>query len=124
VFVGGLKSTGISATAGALLMATNSWRYRRRCRPTSTPTGPCPTPGGTIRPDVLLTGCFGWNNLGLEFSSPSHGCCRDALHVNHVNGNQAAESMLAFLLSLVEMRFMQNALTVFHEPALAELAAQ
>jgi hypothetical protein len=32
--------------------------------------------------------------------------------------------MLAFLLSLVEMRLMQKALTGFHEPALAELAAQ
>ena len=105
-------------------MTTNPSRPGRWCRPASTPTGPRPTPGGTTRPDLLLTGCFGWNNLGLEFSSPSHGGCRNALHVNHVNGNQAAESMLAFLLSLVEMRFMQNALTVFHEPALAELAAQ
>jgi hypothetical protein len=44
--------------------------------------------------------------------------------MNHVNGNQAAESMLVSLLSLVEMRLIQNALTVSHERALAELAAQ
>jgi hypothetical protein len=37
--------------------------------------------------------------------------------VDRVNGNQGAESTLAFLLSLAEMRIMQNALTVFNEPA-------
>jgi hypothetical protein len=38
------------------------------------------------------------------------------LHVDRVNGNQGAESTLAFLLSLVEMRLMQNAVTVFNQP--------
>jgi len=60
---------------------------------------------------------LGWNDLGLELYSSSTGGCRDALHVDRVNGNQGAESTLAFLLSLAEMRLMQNAVTVFNHPA-------
>jgi len=59
---------------------------------------------------------LGWNDLGLELYSTSTGGCRDALHVDRVNGNQGAESTLAFLLSLSEMRLMQNAITVFNQP--------
>lgn len=59
---------------------------------------------------------LGWNDLGLELYSPGTGGCRDALHVDRVNGNQGAESTLAFLLSLVEMRIMQNAVIAFNEP--------
>jgi hypothetical protein len=61
---------------------------------------------------------LGWNDLGLELHSVNTGGCRDALHVDRVNANQGAESTLAFLLSLVEMQLMQNAVTVFNEPAL------
>ncbi|MBZ5671269.1 MAG: glycosyltransferase family 4 protein [Acidobacteriia bacterium] len=61
---------------------------------------------------------LGWNDLGLELHSVNTGGCRDALHVDRVNGNQGAESPLAFLLSLAEMQLMQNAVTVFNEPAL------
>jgi hypothetical protein len=50
--------------------------------------------------------------------SSNTGGCRDALHVDRVNGNQGAESTLAFLLSLAEMKLMQNTITVFDEPAL------
>ena len=60
---------------------------------------------------------LGWNDLGLELYSPSTGGCRDALHVDRVNGNQGAESTLAFLLSLAEMRFAQSATTLIREPA-------
>src|SRR2546427_469828 len=59
---------------------------------------------------------IGWNDLGLEVYSPETGGCRDGLHVDRVNGNQGAESTLAFLLSLVEMRLAQNMLTSFKEP--------
>ena len=61
---------------------------------------------------------LGWNDLGLEVYSSNTGGCRDALHVDRVNQNQGAESTLAFLLSLVEMRLMQNAVTVLNRPAL------
>ena len=59
---------------------------------------------------------LGWNDLGLELHSVNSGGCRDALHVDRVNGNQGAESTLAFLLSLAEMKHMQDTVTVFNEP--------
>ena len=62
---------------------------------------------------------IGWNDLGLELYSPSTGGCRDGLHVDRVNRNQGAESTLAFLLSLAEMRLAQNMLTSFKEPIAA-----
>jgi glycosyltransferase involved in cell wall biosynthesis len=58
----------------------------------------------------------GWNDLGLELYSPETGGCRDGLHVDRVNGNQGAESTLAFLLSLAEMQLAQNLVTSFREP--------
>jgi glycosyltransferase involved in cell wall biosynthesis len=58
---------------------------------------------------------IGWNDLGLELYSPETGGCRDGLHVDRVNGNQGAESTLAFLLSLAEMRLAQNTVTSFKE---------
>ena len=59
---------------------------------------------------------LGWNDLGLEVYSANTGGCRDALHVDRVNGNQGAESTLAFLLSVTEMQITQNAVTVFNQP--------
>lgn len=63
---------------------------------------------------------IGWNDLGLELYSPETGGCRDGLHVDRVNRNQGAESTLAFLLSLAEMRLEQNILTSFKEPIVVE----
>jgi glycosyltransferase involved in cell wall biosynthesis len=63
---------------------------------------------------------IGWNDLGLELYSAETGACRDGLHVDRVNGNQGAESTLAFLLSLAEMRLAQNMLTSFKEPIAIE----
>lgn len=66
---------------------------------------------------------IGWNDLGVQLCSPETGACRDGLHVDRVNGNQGAESTLAYLLSLAEMRLAQNVLTSFQRPmALAEPA--
>jgi glycosyltransferase involved in cell wall biosynthesis len=59
---------------------------------------------------------IGWNDLGLELYSSESGGCRDGLHVDRVNGNQGAESTLAFLLSLAEMRLAQNMVVSFKEP--------
>jgi hypothetical protein len=56
---------------------------------------------------------IGWNDLGLEIYSPENGGCSDGLHVDRVNKNQGAESTLAFLLSLAEMRLAQNMVTSF-----------
>ncbi len=60
---------------------------------------------------------LGWNDLGLELYSPNTGGCRDALHVDRVNENEGAESTLAFLLALAEMRIMHDAVTALDEPA-------
>jgi glycosyltransferase involved in cell wall biosynthesis len=51
---------------------------------------------------------LGWNDLGLELYCAQTGGCRDGLHADRSNENQGAESMLAFLLSLAEMRLVQN----------------
>jgi glycosyltransferase involved in cell wall biosynthesis len=59
---------------------------------------------------------IGWNDLGLELYSPETGGCRDGLHVDRINRNEGAESTLAFLLSLAEMRMAQNMLTSFKQP--------
>lgn len=63
---------------------------------------------------------IGWNDLGLALYSPETGGCRDGLHMDRVNQNQGAESTLAFLLSLAEMRLAQNMLTSFKEPIAVE----
>ena len=56
--------------------------------------------------------CFEWflgrNDLGLPLYDSATGGCRDALHQDHVNQNQGAESTLAFYLSLAEMELAQN----------------
>jgi hypothetical protein len=71
------------------------------------------------RRNALSTG----SSAGMIWAgnSPKTGGCRDGLHVDRVSGNQLAESTLAFLLSLAEMRLAQNRRTSFKEPiAVAE----
>jgi glycosyltransferase involved in cell wall biosynthesis len=47
---------------------------------------------------------LGENHLHASLYDPVTGGCRDALHADRVNENQGAESTLAFLLALHEMR--------------------
>ena len=56
---------------------------------------------------------LGWNDLGVELYSPDTGGCADGLHVDRANGNQGAESTLAFLLSAAEMRLAQSMMASF-----------
>ena len=65
---------------------------------------------------------LGWNDLGLELYSYNSGGCYDGLHVDRVNSNQGAESTLAFLTSLAEMKLMQNAVASSNESAPAAWA--
>jgi hypothetical protein len=51
---------------------------------------------------------LGSNDLGLALYDPSTGGCRDGLHPDRANQNQGAESTLAFLLALQEMRQSAN----------------
>ncbi len=59
---------------------------------------------------------LGRNDLGVLLYDPNSGGCRDGLHVDRVNQNQGAESTLAFLLSLAEMRQAQNEMAAFSAP--------
>jgi hypothetical protein len=52
---------------------------------------------------------LGRNDLNLPIYDPTTGGCRDGLHPDRVNENQGAESTLAFLQSLLELRLAENA---------------
>ncbi len=67
---------------------------------------------------------LGWNDLGLELYARQTGGCRDGLHPDRGNENQGAESTLAFLLSLAEMRLTQNTANSVQRAGLAAQATQ
>ena len=56
---------------------------------------------------------LGSNDLGASIFDAQTGGCRDGLEIDRVNQNQGAESTLAFLLSLSEMRLAQDTLLAF-----------
>jgi glycosyltransferase involved in cell wall biosynthesis len=51
---------------------------------------------------------LGRNDLHLPLYDPTTGGCRDGLHPDRPNENQGAESTLAFLQALLELRLEQN----------------
>jgi glycosyltransferase involved in cell wall biosynthesis len=51
---------------------------------------------------------LGRNDLNLPIYDPTTGGCRDGLHPDRTNENQGAESTLAFLQSLLELRLVEN----------------
>ena len=51
---------------------------------------------------------LGRNDLHLPVYDPTTGGCRDGLHPDRANENQGAESTLAFLQSLLELRLAEN----------------
>jgi hypothetical protein len=51
----------------------------------------------------------------LPVYDSNSGGCHDGLHADRVNQNQGAESTLAFLLALVEMRILENSLATFRQ---------
>lgn len=51
---------------------------------------------------------LGQNDLQEPLYDPITGGCKDGLHPDRANENQGAESSLAFLLSLVELRLAEN----------------
>jgi glycosyltransferase involved in cell wall biosynthesis len=53
---------------------------------------------------------LGSNDLGIPLYDAQTGGCRDGLQIDRANQNEGAESTLAFLLSLSEMRLVQKAL--------------
>src|SRR5512133_2843492 len=54
---------------------------------------------------------LGRNDLHLSLYDPTTGGCRDGLHPDRLNENQGAESTLAFLQSLLELRLAENITT-------------
>ncbi|MFQ3670272.1 MAG: glycosyltransferase family 4 protein [Verrucomicrobiia bacterium] len=56
---------------------------------------------------------LGVNDLGLPLYDPGSGGCFDGLHESRVNQNQGAESTLAFLISLAQMRLQRDAAASF-----------
>jgi len=53
---------------------------------------------------------LGRNDLNCSIYDPTTGGCRDGLHPDRPNQNQGAESTLAFLQALLELRLADNAL--------------
>jgi glycosyltransferase involved in cell wall biosynthesis len=53
---------------------------------------------------------LGRNDLNLPVYDPTTGGCRDGLHPDRINENQGAESTLAFLQALLELRLDENIL--------------
>jgi glycosyltransferase involved in cell wall biosynthesis len=51
---------------------------------------------------------LGRNDLHISVYDPTTGGCRDGLHPDRPNENQGAESTLAFLQSLLELRLAEN----------------
>jgi glycosyltransferase involved in cell wall biosynthesis len=58
---------------------------------------------------------LGRNDLSLPIYDPTTGGCRDGLHSDRANENQGAESTLAFLQSLLELRLEENAFLLSKE---------
>lgn len=52
----------------------------------------------------------GRNDLNLPVYDPTTGGCRDGLHADRANENQGAESTLAYLHALLEMRLAESSL--------------
>jgi glycosyltransferase involved in cell wall biosynthesis len=61
---------------------------------------------------------LGRNDLNLPLYDPTTGGCRDGLHSDRPNENQGAESTLAFLQSLLELRLAENPLISNEEKSL------
>jgi glycosyltransferase involved in cell wall biosynthesis len=60
---------------------------------------------------------LGRNDLNLPIYDPTTGGCRDGLHPDRANENQGAESTLAFLQALLELRVAENAPSPMEAPS-------
>jgi hypothetical protein len=63
---------------------------------------------------------LGENDLKLPLYDSVTGGCRDGLHADRPNQNQGAESTLAFLLALAEMKLAQHLINRMTEHNLEE----
>jgi glycosyltransferase involved in cell wall biosynthesis len=62
------------------------------------------------------TRAFGWflgeNDLNISLIDPSIGSCLDGLHPDRANENKGAESVLSYLLGLVDIRHMKRSAAI------------
>jgi hypothetical protein len=58
--------------------------------------------------EIAFEWFLGRNDLNLPLYDPTTGGCRDGLHPDRANENQGAESTLAFLHALLELRSADN----------------
>ena len=58
---------------------------------------------------------LGSNDLGLDLYDAKTGGCCDGLQEDRLNLNQGAESTLAFLLALGEMKLLENSLATYRQ---------
>jgi glycosyltransferase involved in cell wall biosynthesis len=63
---------------------------------------------------------LGRNDLGLPLYDPASGGCCDGLHEDRLNQNQGAESTLAFLTALAEIRLLDHSLVAFRTASQGE----
>lgn len=63
---------------------------------------------------IIARRAFEWflgrNDLNMSIYDPISGGCRDGLHTDRLNENQGAESTLAFLQSLLELKLKENSI--------------
>jgi hypothetical protein len=59
---------------------------------------------------------LGHNDLQLSLYDPATGGCRDGLHSDRLNLNEGAESTLAFLLALLEIRVAESLTSALEQP--------
>jgi hypothetical protein len=69
------------------------------------------------RARVAFEWFLGRNDLGLSLYNPKTGGCCDGLHMDRVNQNQGAESTLAYLMALSEMKLLEHDLKPFEQPS-------
>src|SRR5207302_7750011 len=103
----------IAAAARAPISTSSLLRRKQPSRPVWRPSALPPMSGGMNTRKVPLTGSSAGTILDSNSTLLRQGGCHDGLHVDRVNGNQGAESTLAFLLSLAEMQLAQNIRTSF-----------
>ena len=58
---------------------------------------------------------LGSNDLGLDLYDAKTGGCCDGLQEDRLNMNQGAESTLAFLLALGEMKLLESTLATYRQ---------
>ncbi len=60
---------------------------------------------------------LGANDLDVPVCNVSTGGCRDGLHIDRINRNEGAESTLAYLMALAEMKDLEEATVTFQDRA-------